>query len=176
MTQLQVIAQILGFIGMGVVVLSFQIRSVKKLFISQLVGIAFFTTHFVLLGAYTGAIQNLLALLRCVIFLFHDKQKWARSNWVLFGMLAAFLISGIATYSGLLSLLPMIAMLASTVAMWTGDGFKIRLAQLCLVSPSWLIYNASVFSISGVINESLNITSVIISFVRYKKSYDNIQK
>lgn len=171
MTPLEIFAQILGFIGSGICIFSFQIRSVRILFCTQLISIAFFTLHFILLGAYTGALQNVLALVRCILLILSDK-KWAHNNWILAGLIVSFVVSGIATYSGIFSLLPMIAMIVSTVAMWTGDGFKLRIAQVCVTSPAWLVYNASVFSISGVLTESFNIISVIVSFIRYGKNYD----
>jgi len=171
MTPLEIFAQILGFIGAGICIFSFQIRSVRTLFCTQLISIIFFTLHFILLGAYTGALQNVLALVRCILLIFSDK-KWAHNNWVLAGLIACFIVSGIATYSGILSLLPTVAMIVSTLAMWTNDGFKLRVAQVFVTSPAWLIYNVSVFSISGVLTESFNIISVIVSFIRYGKNYN----
>jgi hypothetical protein len=175
MSPLELFAQILGFIGAGICIFSFQIRNVRTLFCTQLISIIFFTVHFILLGAYTGALQNFLALVRCILLIFSNK-KWAHNNWVLWGLIACFVISGIATYSGVLSLLPTIAMIVSTIAMWTNDGFKLRVAQVCVTSPAWLIYNVSVFSISGIITESFNIVSVIVSFIRYGKNIGKSDK
>ena len=175
MSPFEIFAQALGFIGAGIYVFSFQIKDVKKLFIMQSVGAVFFCVHFVLLGAYTGALQNSLAILRGIILLFRDK-KWAKSKFTLAGLILCFIVSGIVTYSGFLGLLPMIAMIVSTLAMWTGDGFKIRVTQLAATSPLWLIYNISVTSISGILTESFNIISVIVSFIRYGKNYDNTSR
>ncbi len=168
----EIFAQALGFIGAGIYIFSFQIRDVKKLFIFQSLGAVFFTVHFILLGAYTGALQNSLAILRGIILLVHGK-KWASSKFTLAGLILLFIVSGIITYSGPLGLLPMIAMIVSTIAMWTHDGFKIRVTQLAATSPFWLIYNVSVMSVSGIITETFNIISVIISFIRYGKHYDS---
>ena len=170
MEPFEIFAQALGFIGAGLYVFSFQIRDVKKLFITQVIAAVFFTVHFVLLGAYTGAVQNSLAILRGILLLLRDK-KWAKSKFTLAGLIACYVVSGIAMYSGVLSLLPVIAMIVSTIAMWTGDGFKIRVTQLAVTSPCWLIYNISVTSLAGILTESFNIVSVIISFIRYGKNY-----
>ena len=172
MDPLEIFAQILGLIGAGIYIASFQIKKVRALFYSQLFGSVFFVIHFLLLGAYAGALQNSLSIIRAILLLFSDR-KWAHNIWTLLALNVCFIISGIVTYSGLLSLLPVIAMIASTFAMWTGNAFKIRVTQLAVTSPFWLVYNASVISISGIITESFNIISVIVSFIRYGKFEDN---
>ena len=171
MSPFEIFAQALGFVGAAIYVFSFQIRNVKKLFLMQALGAVFFTVHFLLLGAHTGALQNSLSILRGIILLFRDR-KWAKSRFTLAGLIILFIISGIVTYSGPLGLLPMVAMIVSTLAMWTGDGFKIRVTQLAATSPCWLIYNISVMSVSGILTESFNIISVIVSFIRYGKNYE----
>ena len=61
-----------------------------------------------------------------------------------------------------------------TVAMWTHNGKTMRIAQLCLVSPMWIVNNIYYFSIGGILCEVFNMVSVIISFVRFGKTgYDN---
>ena len=166
---MQITAQAIGIVGAAIAIASFQCRSNKKFFIMQCVSTLLFTTHFFLLGAYTGFILNALGFLRSVI-LFNRGKKWAQSPIFLWGLMAAFLVTGILTFNGIFSLFPTAAMLISTAFMWTDDGKKIRTAQFFAVSPLWLIYNISVFSISGIITESFNLISVAISFIRYRKT------
>jgi hypothetical protein len=69
-------------------------------------------------------------------------------------------------------LFTLIAQATGTFAMWTRDGKKIRLSQMAVVSPFWLLYDLliPVPSIGGILCEIFNMTSVIISFVRFKKT------
>ena len=75
------------------------------------------------------------------------------------------LVKVIATSAMVLS-----AMLVSTHVMWKNDGNVIRKAQFFFVSPMWLINNIIVFSLGGIICESLNMLSIIVSYIRFRKS------
>ncbi len=46
----------------------------------------------------------------------------------------------------------------------------IRTVRLFAVTPAWLAYNITVFSLDGIICEGFNIISIIISFIRYGKN------
>lgn len=164
----EIIAQSIGMVAAVIAISSFQCRSTKKLFLLQCISAFLFTTHFLLLGAYAGFAQNGLGFLRAV-FLYNREREWARSPFVFWGLMVSFVLCGAVTFENIFSLLPVAAMLVSTIFMWTGDGKKLRTAQLFAVSPLWLTYNITVFSISGILTESFNIVSVIISFLRMRK-------
>ena len=69
-------------------------------------------------------------------------------------------------------MLTLIAQVTSTFAMWTRDGKKIRISQLAVVSPLWLLYDLLIPtpSIGGILCEVFNMASVVISFIRFKKT------
>lgn len=48
------------------------------------------------------------------------------------------------------------------------SGKLLRWGQLCFMSPCWLIYNLCSLAIPGVILEIMNISSIIISLIRFK--------
>lgn len=50
--------------------------------------------------------------------------------------------------------------------LFTRNGKILRFATLFIISPCWLVYNACVFSIAGVLTEGFNIPSIIVSFLR----------
>ena len=65
-----------------------------------------------------------------------------------------------------------VAQAAGTLAMWTKNGRIIRFAQLFVISPFWLLYDALIPtpSFGGVLCEVFNMTSVIVSFIRFRKT------
>ena len=77
------------------------------------------------------------------------------------------IIVTILTYQDLFSLFPCIGMVAITIASWTRNGKKIRITNIFVNSPSWLIYDIYTVSYSGIVCEVLTLLSVIISFFRY---------
>ena len=160
------IAQILGIIAMVIAVSSFQFKKNKSLFIVQGVSCCLFFVHFFLLGAYTGAFLNLFALFRSVCL----SVKKLRHPIFEALVMASFIAITIFTYDGWLSLLVLAAMLIGTAIYWLNNAKLIRISQLALISPLWLIYNVFNLSIGGAITEIFNIISTIVSMIRYRKT------
>ncbi|MGN1096169.1 MAG: YgjV family protein, partial [Eubacteriales bacterium] len=116
-----------------------------------------------------------ISIYRGIIMLIGDK---CRKRGFLISVQALYLLSFILAVfvfkeAWYLAILPFIGAVGSTFVMWTRDGKKIRISQLFLLSPLWLIYDAINGSVGGVLCEIFNITSVIISFIRFRKAgYD----
>lgn len=175
------LAQVLGFAGTAIAISSFQCRESKKLFLVQIISTLVFSVHYLLLAldnpsASTGMILNLAGMVRAV-FLFFGEKKWAR-HWIsLVCVTLLMAVCGAVTWGGWISLLPTAAMVIGTPFFWTRNGKTLRLTQLFFISPCWLTYNALVFSIAGVLTESFNIISVLVSLCRFKfKSADTDAK
>ncbi|MBR5236903.1 MAG: YgjV family protein [Clostridia bacterium] len=161
------IAQILGIFGFILSVLTYQQNTHKRIVAVQLAAGICFTTHFYLIEAYTGALLNAIGVLRSLVYLFKDK-KWAASNlWIVFFSL---LCTGacIYTWSGVLSLLPAIAMIFTSVAFGVNNPKLTR--QLSFPSsPLWLIYNLINRSYGGVLTEVFNIVSILVGMLRFDR-------
>ena len=171
-----VIIQGISVFGMACHISSFQIKKNSHLFFAQLLGSMLFLLHYILLGAATGAIMNLVGVIRGIIFLQGEKL---RKPWVLAVLWIMTIVAVWVTWNGSLSfglnfdmtywynIFPLIAMLASSTAMHFNNGKVIRLTQLFLASPGWLTYNIIVFSIGGALCETFIIISTIVSFIRF---------
>lgn len=167
MQGIEIAAQAFGIVGSIVYLISFQIKKNRPFFVAQCMGSFLFMMNYLLLGAYTGCIMNLLGVIRAAALAaggkFHHKA-------ILWSLDAVYLIATVATFAGLPSVLVLIAMIASTHAMWTEKGKIIRYVQLGISSPCWLTHNIMVVSIGGVICEIGNITSTVISILRFRKT------
>lgn len=162
-----IITQGIGFVGVLFFIISFQIKSNRKLFIMQLLGSGMFCCQFFLLGAYSGMVSLLAIMARNALLIKVRDWPWVRSQKTL----AAFLVICIGcvalTWQGPVSLLPLLAMVGTTVAYWTDNAQKIRLGILVFDVPGWLIYDIIVGSWGGVVNELITLASVLISIRRY---------
>ena len=161
------IGQIVGMVAMTIMCLSYQCKKSSKVFLMQLIACFLFCTHFFLLKAYTGLILNGIEIIRAYLLLQEDK-KWANSKLTIISVAILMAIGGIFAWDNWTSIFPIIAMVAGTPLLGTRNPKVIRYTGLCLISPSWLIYNITVLSIAGIITETLNISSILISFFRYK--------
>ena len=72
----------------------------------------------------------------------------------------------IATWNGLISLLPALSVGITTIGYWTDNGQKIRASQL-MGSPCTLVYDALIGSWGGVLSESITLVSIVVSIFRF---------
>ncbi len=162
-----IIAQCVGAIGVISYMVSFQIKSNKLLYGAQAIGNFAFSIQFLLLGAATGAYNVILNIFRNMALVKYNEWKWIQhKGWVV--LLSAITIGiMIITWNGPVSILAAIANIASHIGMWTNNAQKIRLANLACISPAWLLYDFLVGAYAGVLNESIILSSIIISIYRY---------
>lgn len=149
---------------MAIIVISYQQKTHKNILVFQMVSGLLFTAHYVLIGAYTGAVMNLVGAFRSLVYSNRNK-KWASSViWpVLFSI--GFLISGILTWENVFSVLPLIAMLMSSIVLWIEQP-KINRILSIPTSSCWLIYNIKTESIAGTATEIFVLASIIIGILR----------
>lgn len=172
MEHIEIIAQFFGILGLIISVLSFQEQDNKRFFIEQgLSGLMFFL-NFILIGAISAALFNLTNLVRGAFFAKKDKKLWKLiSVMLLYSVCLAFSLSKIVDdpFQIFLSVLTYLPLEVMTVLMWLGNGKHIRYGQFFVSSPSWIIHNIFNFSLGGILCEVFNMTSVIVSFIRYGK-------
>ena len=68
------IAQAMGIVGLVFGSFSFQMKSSKGVLLFQSIGSFFYIINYYMLGAYMGAILNLLAILRSIVYGFRENS------------------------------------------------------------------------------------------------------
>ena len=71
------------------------------------------------------------------------------------------------TWAGPVSLLAFTASAFSTVCYWSNNARTLRLANLLVASPCWLVYDFIVRSWGGMASEAITIISILISIRRF---------
>ncbi len=168
--------QLIGYAGTLCALISYQCGKNKNYFLFQTGCAVAFAVQFALLGSYAGMLLNIFSILRGVIFALGEKCR-KKGYFVLIEACFAFscIMSCLAfDEKPWIALMLFTAQGGGTIAMWTRNGKIIRIAQLCLISPMWIVNNIYYFSVGGILCEVFNMISVIISFIRFGKSgYDN---
>lgn len=162
------LSQAFGFTATGIAILSFQAKSRRTILFLQFLVSTFWCIHYCCLGAFAGVGVNLVSMARNFLFSRKEDWKWVESKYTMYGFMGAFLLSGILTFDGLLSLLPTASMLVSTVAFHETEEKKIRILTL-IASPLFLLYNVGTRSLSGVLAEVFVIVSVCVALYRYRE-------
>ena len=167
---MELIGQIVGIIAMVLNIVAVQFKKPRQLFICRLVACCLWALNFLLLGSPTGAIMNMLDVVRS-IFLLNKRTSTKTFLWI---TLAMFVVAGLVTmdytfsFMMIIDILIIIAQLVDTAGMWTNNFKVIRYCQLFAISPVWLVHNIVVFSIGGILTESFTIVSTIIAMYRYR--------
>lgn len=163
---MQILAQLLGIAGMAVGIFSFQCRKNSLLFWAQGLSGLLFALNFFLLGAPAGALINVINVVRSIWLVTPRFKHWGFTA----GMMLLYCAAVCITYSGWISILILLAQLAGTLVMRSNNGKAIRTVQFLVISPIWLTHNIIVFSIGGIICEIFNLCSILISFLRFRKT------
>ena len=180
MTLKEIISQIFGIIGLVIIVLSFQCKKNRNFFFLQAIGSFMFFVNFIMINAYAGALFNLTNLVRGFLFSNEDKKVW-KLALVIALYTVCFVFSVILIWGNwfmiFIASLPYVTLVAMSVFMWMANGKYIRYFQVSLMSPAWIIHNIFNFSLGGILCESFNMISTIISFIRYgKNGFENNNK
>lgn len=169
-TTVNIIAQILGFGGVYMLFTLYQQKERKKLLYRKLCADVLWGVHYLFLGAWAGAIPNLVGIARESVFM-NSGKKWANSlAWPILFIAVSWCLT-IASWRSAISLLPMCASTLVTISLWVKSPKFTRLLSVP-VCVSFIIYDCFVGSYAGIINESISLVSIIISFFKndFKKS------
>ena len=166
--------QAVGFLGTILFFLSFQFKNNRRLFQVQFLSYLFYTAHLLMLGAVTGGISYILNTLRS--FCLGSKSAFLKGKTTCCIICVLQLAALCVTWDGWLSVLPVAANIASTIAGYTHNPRKIRIAGMFINSPLWIVYNILVGSWAGILDELISEVSMILSIIRYGwKNLDTVE-
>ena len=164
---LEILGQTLGIIATLITALSFQVNTKRKLLFIQSVATLCTCISYLLLGATSGFVLNVVCLIRNVCFYYQREGKPPiYISTSLFLIMMGFLSA--LSWQGPISILITVALAANTVFLSLGKPQILRYSILG-TSLMVLIYNIYVLSIGGILNESIAIASAFIGVMRFRK-------
>lgn len=171
-----VFIQAIGFVGIGLNVLSLQFDKHWQIILLKTLGSLMFVVQYILLGAYTGAAMDGIGILRNIIFIFAVQKGKPTLGWIIFFSVLTLTL-GAVTFEGYISLLAITAKLLSCISYGINNSRAIRMINIPS-SGCWLAYNGLHFSIAGILNEIFVLTSIIIAEIRlhYKNKKEKIKE
>jgi len=168
MKYLQIIGHGLGFLALVLGYVSYQAKSRKGIPLWQTATNAVFVVHYLLIGAPSACILNLLNIIRNLIY--YGKGKQGKVPMVfpaVFSILAV--LFGIATWEGPHSLLVTAGIAINSICISLNNVQSIR-KSILLTSSLVFLYDVFVFSVGGMIYELVAIGSSLIGLWRYRKA------
>ena len=175
MNTVEIVAQIMGIVGMAINCLSFQNKKAHMVIVFQLFGSMFFAINYFMISAFSGAILNVLGIVRAIVFLFEKKLNTKHPLWTI-GFVVLYLCSYVLVFTVfaksvtptnlIVELLPVIGMVLTTLSFRASDAKIIRIYAM-LNAPFWLTYNIINVAIGGICCESINLVSIVIGMIRH---------
>ncbi|PIN69412.1 hypothetical protein COV93_05560 [Candidatus Woesearchaeota archaeon CG11_big_fil_rev_8_21_14_0_20_43_8] len=160
------IIQGIGIIALIFVVLSFQSKKRYGILMFLWIAQSFFAVHFGLLEAWTAVAMNIIAAVRTYIFSQKDIRGWASKRCWPYLFIILFIAVGPFTWDGYHTLLPIIAQVIESIALWKRSPRIIRIMML-FPRPFWVVYNLMVGSYAGILTEIFVSVSILIGIYRY---------
>lgn len=173
-----IIPQIIGIIAVILFVLSYQLKKRRGIILCNVFSRCLYILQYVLLGAFSGAILDVIGVIASVIAEKKDKpfiKKHLRA--VIISIDAIMVIAGVIICiinQSLLDLLPIAGVLLHTSAFWLTDERKIRLVSLT-GSPFWFVYNFASRAYGSAAGDLFTMVSIIIAMIKYRKVKNNGQ-
>ena len=163
------IAQLFGIGAMVSLFLIYQQKSRGRLLLCKLSADIFWVAHYLCLGGTAGMIPNAVGIARELVFLQRDRHRvFGLALWPILFIGTGWAL-GARTFHAWYNLLPIAASTAVTLSLWIRNP---RLTKIISapVSSAFLVYDLLIGSYVGVVNESIAILSISISFIKEKAS------
>lgn len=157
-----IIAQIIGILALIILMLSFQKNEKKLLLNYQIISSLLYSIQYAFLGAYTGSLMNLTCIARNFIFNKYNSKVPIYWLIIIVVLIITFLL---ITYIGIISLLPMFAVVLYSIAVWYGNLKLIRCTEV-ISCTLFIVYNIRVLAITGLIATIIELISALIAIYR----------
>lgn len=159
-----IIAQIIGAVALIILIISLQSNNKKRLLTYQMVSSLLYAFQYFFLKASSGCFMNLICMLRNWIFSRYSKTS-PPVYWLIITVGIMVLASSLS-YTGLISILPMIAVVIYSIALWNGNLTIIRITEIISCSL-YIIYNINVLAITGLIATIIELLGALFAIFKF---------
>ena len=165
---METIGHIIGIVAIGLFFLSYQIFEKKKLLIVQTLATTLLCLQYLLIGAYSGFVLNIVCVIRNFLY-FHRDKKFFSGIWLPILLALVMALVSLFSWDGYHSLLIILGLMINTVCMGIFDPQNLRKSVL-ITCPLVLAYNIFEASYSGMVSETVSLISAAIGIIRYHRS------
>lgn len=156
---------LIGFVGLATSILAFQFKKHRGIVLCKMSSELIFALQYVLLGAWTAAVLDGISVIRNTLYTAFVKRGRSTAPIIIgFGLFVV--ITGVVTFDGWLSLLPIAAKLLTTISYGMKNEKLLRFITLpsCIM---WSIYNLQVGSLGGALGDAMTLISLLIGIYKF---------
>ena len=162
-----IIGNIIGVSAVVMFVLSYQLKTRKRIILFNAASRVLYVLQYVLLGAFEGAVLDIIALLVSILAQNKNKGWFAKhTKFAIVGANLFVVVMGLLFYQNVYSLLPILGVLFETGALWLTKEKQIRLVSF-FGAPFWLAYNLIYIAYGSAIGNVMTMVSIGLAILRY---------
>ncbi len=166
-----ILPQIIGLLAVVLFLLSYQMKTRGGIIAMNLSSRILYIVQYLLLGAISGAVLDILGSAASVIAGKRDKPFIKRHLKLVFiltnALIACVGLTVAIVNRSLLDLLPIFGVLLHTGAFWLTRERVIRIVSL-IGSPFWLTYNLASRAYGSALGDLLTMGSIVIALFKYR--------
>ena len=162
-----IIAQIFGLVALVALFVSYQKENKKEFLYMQIFSNTLYMIQYFILGAFSASLANAVGATRGFIF-YKEENKNKPSILILIIFEIIFIISGIITFDGFLSIIPTVLASIYTYGIWQKN-LKITYAIGVLVAVVWIYFNYKVGAYVSVLASVIELLASSIGLRRLIK-------
>ena len=169
---MRIIPQIIGFLAVALFLLSYQQKKRSSIIMMNVVSRILYILQYLLLGAYAGAVLDVLGAVASVVASEKDEgfvKKHLKTVIVLMNVLIVGAGLAIAWFNrSWLDLFSLMGVLLHTGAFWISREKIIRRVSLA-GSPFWFIYNLLSSAYGSAVGDLLTMGSILLAMYRHRE-------
>jgi len=162
------IVQGLGIASLVFLATSFQMKTKEKLLIFSMLALTAYTIQYFLTGAITGAVINLVAIGRCIVFYVYSKRHLNPSIIVLAIFLFLMVVVTIFTWKSTLSIIPLLASTLNICGKWQNSMKLLRISSAS-AAVLWFVYDFYAGMYTAMLTDVFIIVSSTIALWRFRQ-------
>ncbi|MBQ7039999.1 MAG: YgjV family protein [Clostridia bacterium] len=160
-----IFSQLLGIIVSLSVVISMQLKDIKKILICQLICNGMGALSYVLLDGFSGCGIYIVALLQSIVMYLYRRQKLDLPKWVILVFVIAFLCCSIITFNKSSDIISAIAALTCALGIAQEKPSKYRMFML-FNGIIWMIYDVLVGAYTMMLSHVITVISSLAGILR----------
>ena len=163
---MDVIANIIGIFAVITFCLSYQLKTRRNLILCNAASRVLYVLQYILLGAFEGALLDVVALL--VSLIYKRSASFGKGRLAITVVLSNIAVVGLGmiTYKNIFSLLPILGVIFETLALVPKSERKIRAMSL-LGAPFWLAYNLICGAYGSSVGNVITLVTIFVAIIRF---------
>lgn len=158
-------AQVLALITCVISALSY-ISKRKDIYLAEQLSVnILYCLQYLILGAFSGAISNIISLAKYIVFYINAKKGKKNPLWQVIFFCLISLILGCFALSEWYTVIPIVTSVIFTVAIWQDNPVVLRIIVI-VCSLLWIVYNISVGAYVSAVYSGVELVFALVTMIK----------